>query len=100
MKRTRIDANPRKIRCLIAKVKPKMVYVAEAQASEPRTNSQYHPQHVRGLGEPPKIMGYAQPARCSSIDTIVACKLTACQSRPLLTTPSLSMRYAKNAFRD
>jgi hypothetical protein len=27
----------------------------EAQVSEPRTNSQYHPQHVPGLGEPPKL---------------------------------------------
>ena len=29
---------------------------AAAQVSEPRTNSQYHPQNVRGLGEPQKTL--------------------------------------------
>jgi hypothetical protein len=35
----------------------------EAQVSEPRTNSQYHPQHVPGLGEPPKLSATTQSAR-------------------------------------
>jgi hypothetical protein len=51
----------------------------EAQVPEHGTNSQYHPQNVRGLGEPPKFMADAPAAVSSSVHTIVDCKLSVCQ---------------------
>jgi hypothetical protein len=69
---------------------------AGSQVSEPRTNSQYHPQHVPGLGEPPKLWlspnrhAYSgRPDHCS--------ELTVCQSRLFITIPSLSIRYVMTA---
>jgi hypothetical protein len=52
---------------------------AKAQFSEPRTNSQYHPQNVPELGKPPKL--WARPSRHSfpQSESFTAFKLVVCQ---------------------
>jgi hypothetical protein len=65
-----------------------------AQVSEPRTNSQYHPQHVPGLGEQQKIMGRHPIGTLIPVDPIISAKLTVRQKSAFSHNP-----FAFNALR-